>query len=175
MAEEFEGFEDDTFGLEGGMPVKAFPPKSNLRTAEQLATQFPNQSRKLKCADCGSKLVLKDGKYGIFYGCVKFRETGCPGAHNCNKTTAEPLGFPANSETRKLRREAHEVFDKLWQAHGLKKISRQQAYEWMQKHLKLSEEDAHIAKLDKVGCEKLIQTVDRFLNPPTRFDREDPI
>ena len=146
-----------------------------LRSESELTEQFPRQRRDLKCADCGSNLVLKDGKYGIFYGCVKFRDTGCKGAHNCNKTTSEPLGFPADTETRKARREAHEVFDALWKSQKLNNMSRQAAYQWMQKNLKLAEDDAHIAKLDKAGCEKLIAAVNRFLYPPTRFEREDPI
>ena len=27
---------------------------------------------KIKCPDCGSYLIIKDGKYGEFYGCSNF-------------------------------------------------------------------------------------------------------
>ena len=45
----------------------------------------------------------------------------------------------------------------------------------MQQNLGLTESDAHLAMLDKAGCERLIRAVDRFFNPPTRFDRDEPI
>lgn len=172
MADEFDG----TLGF-GDEPGVAFfrGGTAALRTAEELTAQFPKQLRSLQCPDCGARLVLKDGKYGIFYGCEKYQETGCKGSHNCNKTTAQPLGIPADTETRKARRNAHEVFDLLWKSQGLNKLTRPQAYLWMQQNLKLSEADAHIAMLDKAGCERLVRVVDRFLHPPTRFDREDPI
>ena len=54
-------------------------------------------------------------------------------------------------------------------------MQRQAAYQWMQKNLKLSESDAHIAMLDLAGCEKLIKAVNRFLYPPSRFERDDVI
>lgn len=164
------GFEEDP--VEQALnrtPTPASP--GQLRTAEELAAAFPHWRRDLKCPDCGDKLVLKDGKYGIFYGCVKWNETGCKGAHNCHKGTAEPLGIPADSETRAARKVAHEVFDSLWKDKGLGRMSRKAAYEWMQKNLGLYEDDAHIAKLDKDGCEKLIKAVERFVNPPNRLDR----
>lgn len=170
--DETLGFADDPKDIQKIVFLKGGP---KLRSAEELAAAFPKQRYDLKCADCGAKLVLKDGKFGIFYGCVMFRETGCGGSHNCHKTTAEPLGIPANSETRKLRREAHDVFDVLWKSQGLDKMTRDAAYKWMQTNLKLTEQDAHIGKLDKEGCEKLIKAVDRFLHPPTRFEREDVI
>lgn len=151
------------------------PQAPRLRTEEELAAEFPNWRRDMDCPECDGKLVLKDGKFGIFYGCERYRETGCKGAHNCHKRTAEPLGIPADWETRQLRKKAHEVFDLLWKAKSLSNMSRQDAYRWMQANLGLSESDAHIAKLDKAGCEKLIRAVDRYVNPPTRFDREDPI
>lgn len=171
---------DDSIGLEDAPRVPRVEDLFNksgpkIRTAEELARDFPNQRRDLTCPDCGDRLVLKDGKYGIFYGCVKWDETQCKGAHNCHKGTAEPLGIPGNQEVRHLRKQAHEAFDRLWKDQNLRSMTRDQAYRWMQTNLRLSEKDAHIASLDKAGCEKLIRAVDRFYNPPTRFDRDDPL
>lgn len=174
--------EDDTIGFSHEDTLaELFKPslKPGLRTEEELATQFPRQRKDLKCGDCGSPLVLKDGKFGIFYGCVMYRENGCRGSLNCHKVTSEPLGFPVDSVTRQLRKEAHALFDQLWQANarsqpGAAMMRREEAYKWMAKHLGLSESDAHIAKLDAAGCRRLIATVDRYLNPPDRFGRQDP-
>jgi len=173
VGSEYE--EEDTLGFGDDLDLVFRGPAPRLRSPEDLKAQFPFRRTNLKCPDCGAKLVLKDGKFGIFYGCEKYAETGCKGSHNCHKNTAEPLGIPADSDTRKARREAHEVFDQLWRDQGLGKMSRQAAYQWMQTHLKLSEEDAHIARLDRAGCERLIKAVNRFLHPPNRFERDDPI
>jgi len=170
--------EDDTLGFTddpNDVMKVVFLKGPKVRSSEQLARDFPHQRTDLKCGDCGSPMVLRDGKFGIFYGCSKFTETGCKGAHNCHKTTAEPLGIPADTATRKLRKEAHDVFDAIWRENGLAKMSRKESYKWLQANLGLSEDDAHIAKLDQEGCKKLIKAVDRFLHPPTRFEREDVI
>lgn len=162
--------EDADIGLDDPVEV-ALSRTPRLRSEEELAVAFPNWRRDLQCPDCGNLLVLKDGKYGIFYGCVKWSETGCKGSHNCHKGTAEPLGVPADAETRLARKRAHDVFDTLWRDKGLGRMSRKQAYEWLETKLGVFEGEYHIAQLDKAGCEKLIEAVNRFQNPPNRLDR----
>ncbi len=64
----------------------------------------PTEERSdLVCPDCGAPLTLKLGKFGRFYGCSKWSETGCKGSHGASLTGA-PLGVPANAKTRNLRR-----------------------------------------------------------------------
>jgi len=60
-----------------------------LRTSDELARQFPKQERGLICHLCGANLILKDGRYGLFYGCKQWAETRCKGSQNCNRVTAE--------------------------------------------------------------------------------------
>lgn len=148
--------------------VKSTP--AQLRTSEELDRAYPRQRRDLVCPECGKKLILKDGKFGIFYGCETWHETGCKGAHNCHKDTAEPHGRPADQATRDKRKEAHAIFDKLWAGGGMRRDS---AYGWMRTQLGLSEEEGHIGMMDIPMCDRLIQLVRRQLGDVTRFERID--
>jgi ssDNA-binding Zn-finger/Zn-ribbon topoisomerase 1 len=92
--------------------------------------------------------------YGKFYGCVRWPD--CKGTHGAHQSTGEPLGIPANAETKKARILAHEAFDTLWK-NG--KMSRKEAYKWMQENLSLTKEEAHISRFDKETCERLILAI----------------
>lgn len=35
---------------------------------------------RVKCPECGAKMILRNGKFGEFYGCTKF--PGCKGSRN---------------------------------------------------------------------------------------------
>jgi ssDNA-binding Zn-finger/Zn-ribbon topoisomerase 1 len=117
---------------------------------------------KLTCPDCGANLILREGKYGKFYGCVRYPQ--CTGAHGIHQATGEPLGIPANQETRKMRIAAHEAFDKLWKStlwKGiLKKVEgnrRKQVYEWLRKQMGLTENECHIGNFNIEQCKEVIR------------------
>lgn len=156
---ELEGEADsDDFGLD--LPARV--------RGSELDNRFPNQVRNMKCPDCGARLVLKTGMYGIFYGCELWSETGCKGAHNCNKITALPLGIPGNTETRAARKKVHEALDVLWKQNQNK--SKVDWVSWVSIELKVSEDDLRIASLDLAGCARVLKAIHRWHNPPTRFD-----
>lgn len=111
-----------------------------------------SESTKLRCPDCGSKLLLKHGGYGMYWGCETWIETGCKGSMGAHPD-GTPLGVPAGKKTKKLRIEAHGAFDQLWKAGGM---SRKQAYNWMQKQMGLGEDQAHIGKFNEDQCQELI-------------------
>lgn len=52
------------------------------------------------CPDCGAETKLRSGRYGLFFGCTRFPD--CRGLQAANRD-GEPVGVPANVETRKLR------------------------------------------------------------------------
>lgn len=58
-----------------------------LLTLEQLFNHLleKKQQEKFLCPLCGSEMVLRKGKYGYFYGCNKWRKTGCQAAANSNR------------------------------------------------------------------------------------------
>jgi ssDNA-binding Zn-finger/Zn-ribbon topoisomerase 1 len=108
------------------------------------------------CADCGAPMVLRfTAKLNRkFYGCSRW--PACQGTHGAHQGTGEPLGTPANAETKAARIRAHEAFDELWKS-GLMK--RRAAYRWMAEVLGLSREAAHISRMDLATCERLVQAV----------------
>ncbi|GAB1376843.1 hypothetical protein MASR1M48_16950 [Lactococcus petauri] len=107
----------------------------------------------LECPDCGSMMRLRHGQYGVFYSCVEY--PNCRGIHSAHKT-GDPMGKPADKETRIARMEAHRKFDSIWK---YSKMSRTEAYEWMQEQMGMTKDEAHIGNFDKDQCEKLIVLV----------------
>lgn len=102
-------------------------------------------SLSLPCPECGAPLLLKDSRHGTFYGCSRWKWTGCPGSHSAHQATGKPMGTPAKAEVKTARHRAHTAFDDLWM-HG--QMSRKQAYQWLQKVMQMTKRDAHIAKFD---------------------------
>lgn len=113
----------------------------------------------LPCPECGAPLVLKDSKFGKFYGCSRWRFTGCKGSHSAHRDTGKPMGVPAKQEVKRARHEAHRVFDEIWTTG---RMSRKRAYQWMQKVLQLTKRDAHIANFSMEQCARLIEEVHRL-------------
>lgn len=73
----------------------------------------------ISCPNCGAEMILrqtqkfktKDGKPSKFYGCSKWPE--CKATHGAHPN-GEPLGVPADLETKQLRMEAHKLCEKIW-------------------------------------------------------------
>lgn len=109
------------------------------------------------CPECGEPMVLRNSKYGLFYGCSSFPR--CKATHGAHKD-GRPLGIPADKKTKKARMRAHDVFDQLWKD---KHMSRPEAYEWMQEAMDMSEEEAHIGRFTEEQCDELELKVEEFL------------
>jgi len=115
------------------------------------------------CNICGSNnsVILTDSTiiYGSSYGLVYFC-TNCKayvGVHkspdNNHGEINAPLGILADKEMIQLRKEAHKLFDPLWES---TRLSRRGAYMVLQRVLMVPERRAHIAMLQKSELKKLI-------------------
>lgn len=67
-----------------------------------------------------------------------------------------PLGFPVDAATRKLRIQAHDVFDRLWK-NPSGTMSRTKAYHWLAAQMKAKE--VHIGQMDASECRRVIAIV----------------
>ena len=70
---------------------------------------------------------------------------------------------PGDKATKIARIRAHAAFDTVWKG---RKMTRKDAYKWMQQVLRLKYEEAHIAMFDSTTCERLIEAVDRWKLKP---------
>jgi ssDNA-binding Zn-finger/Zn-ribbon topoisomerase 1 len=127
--------------------------------------KYPNERYDLICAECGAKMVLRESKFGPFYGCTSYPE--CKGSHGAH-SDGKPKGKPGNAATKKARIEAHRLFDRIWKENLVR--NRGAAYTWMQKALGLSKAEAHIGEFSIDQCEKLMRAVYQDF-PKVRTDR----
>lgn len=111
------------------------------------------------CPDCGGKMVLRRSKYGLFYGCVKYPE--CKAAHGAHTNTGQPLGKPADKETKEWRIKAHSSFDSLWKKGDMK---RKDAYRWLREQLQIEASSCHIGMFDIDQCKQTIDAVKEYFN-----------
>lgn len=105
---------------------------------------------------CGKSMMLRKSKWGWFYGCRSYPD--CEGSIGAHQATGEPLGIPAPKEVRMARVWAHNAFDQLWMG-GPINLKRTEAYAWMREKMELSEEEAHIGRMDEFQCFRLIGLV----------------
>lgn len=116
---------------------------------------------KLECGECGAPMVLRyTNRFGSrwFYGCSRFPK--CKGTHSCHQSTKEPMGVPANAETKLARMEAHRVFDQVWKR-GI--MGRQSAYAWLADTLGLTTEECHIGLFGVEQCRRVVEVSQRLL------------
>ena len=106
---------------------------------------------KMDCPECDGKMVLRNSKYGTFWGCENYPK--CNATHGAHPD-GTPLGIPADKETKKARMKAHDVFDKLWKRQGMK---RTRAYRWLQERMGLGKEDCHIGRFDIEQCNRVVE------------------
>lgn len=109
----------------------------------------------VECPLCRSPMRLKTSRFGLFYGCSRWPQ--CDATHGAHPS-GEPLGIPADAETKRWRIRAHEEFDKLWKGEGAP-LTRSAAYRWMIVNLALSAEEAHIGRFSVVQCKRLIEAL----------------
>jgi len=115
----------------------------------------------LKCPDCNQDMVLRDSRYGKFYGCCGYPD--CWGTHGAH-ADGTPLGIPADKETKLARIRTHDVFDRLWRGGPM---SRRMAYHWMCAAMDMTPQEAHIGRFTKEQCATLIDRVLANFEVPT--------
>lgn len=111
----------------------------------------------VRCDYCGDAADLVDSavvyggrSYGLIWYCDPCR--AWVGVHKNSRSHA-PLGRLANAELRHWKQLAHASFDPLWRQG---RMSRQEAYAWLQQVMGLSAEAAHIGKFDVAQCRLLV-------------------
>jgi ssDNA-binding Zn-finger/Zn-ribbon topoisomerase 1 len=127
-------------------------------TDEAISKNVKHAEATLVCPECGGRMLLRQSRYGMFYGCAAYPK--CQSAHGCHPD-GRPLGKPANKETKSARIAAHEAFDRLWKRES--RMTRSDAYRWMQAALGMTKDEAHIGNFDKEQCAKLIEAVEKYL------------
>lgn len=112
---------------------------------------------KVNCPYCSSEAKLIDSSevysksYGFMWICWKCdARTGC----HASSSTHKPLGTLAKPELRKLRQQAHDVFDPLWKN---KTFSRNSAYKWLAGRMNITKEKCHISMMSEAQCKQVIE------------------
>lgn len=119
-----------------------------LENAEAPVCPYCGRSSKLTSVSLGSSVCYR-------WACPN---TPCAAYVGCHKNSLKPLGTLANPNLRKARIRAHAAFDALWRT---RKMSRGDAYRLLQEKLGLSEEAAHIGRLDIAQCLQVVKIFGR--------------
>jgi ssDNA-binding Zn-finger/Zn-ribbon topoisomerase 1 len=107
----------------------------------------------MPCPYCHGQLLLREGKYGPYYGCENYPDCeGSSGAH----PDGRPLGRPSVREEKDAKILAHKLFDEWRKRTG---ITRTESYKWLDHLFKKS--NVHIANLDIKELKTLIMEVQK--------------
>ena len=124
-----------------------------------------------KCPDCKDRTVFcnsqnvygKGTDFGDIYLCTK-----CGAYVGCHKGTNKAYGRVAQKPLRNYRKEAHRLFDGMWQIKmrinpGMSKTkARRKAYTWLSKEMGLPIELTHIGMFDIPQCQQVIKSCKTF-------------
>jgi hypothetical protein len=116
----------------------------------------------LTCPDCGASLIYTAGsgaRQYPHYECERREETGCAGNVTAHKKTGEPMGIPADRETRRARALAHRAFDWIWQRGGM---TRKQAYKWLAEAMGVNGMECHIGEMNKEEADRVVTLIERY-------------
>lgn len=111
----------------------------------------------LTCPECGSPMTLrvtskfktKDGQPRKFYGCSRWPK--CDATHSAHPN-GEPMGVPADKETKEWRIKAHAAFDLWIEKEGMMKSD---AYPLLAEYC-FQVREVHIGEMDIAACRKVI-------------------
>jgi len=117
------------------------------------------------CPYCGAPVEFKPSSYiydwaynnGYVFICTRYPK--CDAYVGCHGTSKNPLGTLADSGLRARRRDAHFLFDQLWEKGAGRKsrMSRTQAYQALAEALGLPIQDTHIGQFDRRRCQQVIE------------------
>ena len=116
----------------------------------------------VRCPYCGAEAKLRSAtvvygdatlnKNGYVYVCDRYPACDAyVAAHAGNKL---PMGSLANRDLRNKRIHAHHAFDQLWKSG---RMTKKEAYRWLQMQFGLPREQAHIAMFGEYMCDRLIR------------------
>lgn len=134
--------------------------------------ELPEARTDLACPDCGTAMLLRDGRFGPWYACPRYPE--CDGAHGAHPD-GSPKGIPASRPVRQARIRAHEAFDRLWKdadriyeieetgparqkvERRIRHVARGRAYRWLEDQLGLEASQSHMGSMGAEDCERVIE------------------
>jgi len=125
-----------------------------------------NKKKEVKCPYCGSRAVIRDGKYVYGEGSwikhvyVCSRYPLCDSYVGVHEESGLPKGTLANSELRNKRIRAHKAFDAIWKK---RIMDRDTAYRWMCDKFCLTMRQAHIGNFSEYMCDCLIEECKKVL------------
>lgn len=115
------------------------------------------------CPYCNNKALLAKGSQ-IHLGSNHFEENKyywicytCEAWVGCHKNSGRPMGTPAKSGLRELRKKAHLKFD-YFRKKG--NMSRNKAYLWLSRKLNISICECHIGYFDEATCIRTLEVFD---------------
>ena len=123
------------------------------------------------CQYCGNPAELVDSAiiYGKSYGMIWLCEpcNAYVGVHKYSKKYA-PLGVLANPELREAKKDAHKIFDPLWQRKMerdkcSKAEARKLAYAWLAGKMGLTIQKCHIGMFSVEECNKVVEICKPFV------------
>lgn len=112
------------------------------------------------CPYCGGYASLQDSitilgvDRGPIYICNKY--PACDSYVGAHKISLKPMGIPANGELRIWRKQAHQVFDPLWESKSRKR-ARPLEYRKLAKYLGIPVESCHIGRFDVEMCKQVLE------------------
>lgn len=128
------------------------------RSNRMKSSVLPGTGR-LRC-HCGSHVVLRDAgdvcrvhrEGAKAYVCARY--PACNSYVMAHPDTLEPMGSLAGPELRRLRYEAHQQFNRIYES-GL--MSKQEAYQWLAGVVQAPMRHAHIGHLGDYYCREVIR------------------
>lgn len=130
-----------------------------------METTTKPTGQEISCPYCGkpARFMTSQEFYGKDYGTNLYSCQPCDARIGTHERTAKPLGTLAKPELRKLRMEAHKLFDPLWKpnykGNGKRRMSRKQAYSWLTDTMGIERDDAHIGMFNEAQCRRLISVL----------------
>lgn len=126
---------------------------------QKMCRGCENPAKLLRYRDAGYPYY---SDYGPVWICLQ-----CQAWVGCHKGTTNALGGLANAELRKLKQDAHAVFDPLWRRKienekCSKSMARRAGYKWLSEQMAIPFERTHIGYMNPDECRKVIEICSRF-------------
>lgn len=125
------------------------------------------------CPACGRPMQLRpsrDPSSPDWWGCTGY--PACDVRQSAGKD-GQPVGVPADKETRQARIRAHDALDPIWDGalevyqdeskdssltvEQLLQIARGRTYSWLADQLQMDRKDCHVANFDLFHCELVVK------------------
>lgn len=129
------------------------------RSPKRENERIIKSARPLDCPECDGELRLRNKRGRLFYVCTNAPKCQCVhAAHHDGR----PTGTPGDRDTRLARQFAHDLFNQLWKGES-PPMTRSEAYQWLADALQLPPKFAHIGRLDRPSCLKVVRLVREYL------------